>query len=121
MENTGCTSTIDCPVRRKVDERAMGKWCNEALQKLVITPGAAALIEKADRHDLEMIIYRFYMGDWGNVCEKDWATNVRSVKNDSQVLGEYTTSTEHKLWIIADPGHRSGRRRVTTVLRPEDY
>ena len=57
------------------------------------------------------------MGNWGTVCEEDWAANDQSVKDGSRLLSAYTEPTNGtKFWLITEAD-----RSVTTYLLPSEY
>lgn len=69
--------------------------------------------------ELSSFLARHLAGDWGDICEEDWALNdeaAAGVGDDAgRVLSSYQTN-KHKLWIITE-----WDRSATTILLPEEY
>ena len=59
-------------------------------------------------------------GDWGTVCQEDWASNDASLKSGGRILSAYAIPNkqgkEARVWVITEHD-----RSVTTVLLPEEY
>jgi hypothetical protein len=83
--------------------------------QIVATPGALALLEKANKTPIEFL-YRHLRGDWGDdLCQEDKTENELSLKQGFRLLSCYKVMTE-KLWIITEAD-----RSVTTLLLPSEY
>jgi len=86
-----------------------------SLGAVVATPGALEALERAG--DLpEQFLGRHERGDWGDVCEEDWAENDFSVSRHLRIFSSYTLSDGTKLWIITEAD-----RSATTLLLPSEY
>jgi hypothetical protein len=83
--------------------------------RMVATPGALKALGEAEQTPLEFLS-RHMNGDWGEVCQEDWAENDLSVREGFRILSAYTLKTGVKIWIITEAD-----RSATTVLLPEDY
>lgn len=83
------------------------------LGHLVSTTKAAAQIP---HREIDNAIRRHAVGDWGDLCEEDVATNEYSLKHEGRLMSVYKTDTDITFWIITE-----WDRSVTTVLLPEDY
>ena len=83
--------------------------------RLVATPGALALLERANKSPLEFLS-RHLRGDWGDLCQEDKTENELSLKFGFRLLSSYPVTEAEKLWIITEAD-----RSVTTLLLPEEY
>lgn len=83
--------------------------------QIVATPGALALLQRADKSLLEFLS-RHFRGDWGDLCEDDKTENELSLKQGFRLMSSYPITETEKLWIITEAD-----RSVTTLLLPEDY
>lgn len=83
--------------------------------QIVATPGALALLEKANKSPLEFLS-RHLRGDWGDLCQEDKTENELSLKFGFRLLSSYPVTKTKKLWIITEAD-----RSVTTLLLPEEY
>lgn len=82
------------------------------LGQVVATPGALAAFPK---EFLEASLGRHARGDWGDICDEDWALNEADyVSGSGQLLSSYKRE-DRKLWIITE-----WDRSVTTLLLPEE-
>ena len=91
------------------------------LGQVVTTQGAlaACLPER-----LNECLSRHVRGDWGNVCQEDWAANFEALTNGERLLSAYAIDPEKPakgygencLWIITESD-----RSVTTFLLPDEY
>lgn len=79
----------------------------------VITPTAMNILHPEDVH---VALQRHAVGDWGEVCEEDWAENDVSLDQGFRLLSVYRDRNQRKFWIITEAD-----RSATTVLLPEDY
>lgn len=83
--------------------------------RLVATPGALALLERANKAPLEFLS-RHLRGDWGDLCQEDKTENELSLKFGFRLLSSYPVTEAEKLWIITEAD-----RSMTTLLLPEEY
>lgn len=65
--------------------------------------------------DVQLALFRYFDGDWGELCEEDKEANEWAVHNAERVLAAYNTC-EGKIWIITE-----WDRSATTILFPEEY
>lgn len=91
------------------------------LGAVVATPGALALLSRR-RIDPQSLLQRHARGDWGDLDEEDRRLNEAAVIDGSRVFSSYLVAKAgEKVWVITDAADDFGIRRVTTLLRPEDY
>ena len=83
------------------------------LGRLVGTPGAIRAVSLLEAGDA---IARHVSGDWGELCEEDWAENEFGLANSGRLFSVYYTEDGTKFWVITESD-----RSVTTVLLPEEY
>ena len=83
--------------------------------QIVATPGALALLEKAQKSPSEFLL-RHFRGDWGDLCQDDKAENELSLKHGFRLLSSYPVTKSETLWIITEAD-----RSVTTLLLPSEY
>lgn len=83
--------------------------------QIVVTPGALALLEEANRSPVEFLS-RHLRGDWGDLCDEDKAENELSLKHAFRLMSNYAITETRKLWVITEAD-----RSVTTLLLPEEY
>lgn len=83
--------------------------------QIVATPGALAVLERANRSPLEFLS-RHLHGDWGDLDQEDKTENELSLKYGYRLMSSYPVSETEKLWIITEAD-----RSVTTLLLPEEY
>ena len=86
-----------------------------AAGQIVATPGALALLEKAQKSPSEFLL-RHLRGDWGDLCQDDKAENELSLKHGFRLLSSYPVTDTETLWIITEAD-----RSVTTLLLPVEY
>jgi hypothetical protein len=86
-----------------------------SLGQIAATPGALALLEKAQKSPSEFLS-RHLRGDWGDLCRDDKAENELSLKHGFRLLSSYPVTDTEKLWIITEAD-----RSVTTLLLPSEY
>jgi hypothetical protein len=85
------------------------------LGQIVATPGALALLEKAQKSPSEFLL-RHLRGDWGDLCRDDQAENELNLKQGFRLLSSYPVTDTDTIWIITEAD-----RSVTTVLLPVEY
>jgi len=83
--------------------------------QIVATPGALALLEKANKSPLEFLS-RHFRGDWGDLCQEDETENELSLKHGLRLLSSYPVTDTETLWIITEAD-----RSLTTLLLPSEY
>ena len=83
--------------------------------RIVATPGALALLEKAQKSPSEFLS-RHLRGDWGDLCQDDRTENELGLKHGFRLLSSYPVTETDTLWIITE-----GDRSVTTLLLPSEY
>ena len=86
-----------------------------SLGQIVATPGALALLEKAQKSPSEFLL-RHLRGDWGDLCQDDKAENELSLKHGFRLLSSYPVTDTEALWITTEAD-----RSVTTLLLPVEY
>ena len=67
--------------------------------QIVATPGALALLQKANKSALELLS-RHLRGDWGDLCQEDKTENELSLKYGFRLMSSYLAIPTEKLWII---------------------
>ena len=85
-----------------------------ALGELAATPGALALLERADLPGYDLLM-RHVAGDFGELCAEDVAANERAVVEGARIFSAYIVAGE-RLWVITEAD-----RSVTTLLLPSEY
>lgn len=84
-----------------------------ALGRLLITPGAQAVLSSSE---VWTALARHAAGDWGDLSDEDRAENEFSLERRLRLLSAYRSNAGVKFWIITEAD-----RSVTTVLLPEEY
>lgn len=84
------------------------------LGRVVITPAASEFVN-THQVDLPILIARHQLGDFGDMCKGDIATNLSAIVDNRRVLSSYQIGSQ-AIWIITE-----GNRSVTTILLPSDY
>jgi hypothetical protein len=64
--------------------------------RLVVTPGALALLERTNKAPLEFLS-RHLRGDWGELCQEDKTENELSLKYGFRLLSSYPVTETEKL------------------------
>ncbi len=88
------------------------------LGRVMMTQGIAALI-KASTINPTLYLHQHIVGDWGDVCEEDWAANNEALENESRLFSVYRlpdNNVSKNIWIITE-----WDRSVTTLLLPSEY
>ena len=83
------------------------------LGKFMITRGVADGEFILD--ELLNLLHRHVTGDFGEIDEEDRQENLLSIREGFRIMSAYTIN-DTKLWILTEAD-----RRVTTILRPEEY
>jgi hypothetical protein len=86
-----------------------------ALGRVVATPGALRVLEKAEQLPAEFLD-RHVNGDWGEVPDADKQENEFSVEQGFRILTTYTTSAGDRIWVLTEAD-----RSATIILLPEEY
>jgi hypothetical protein len=82
--------------------------------EIVTTQGIKALREKGlNVHEL---LQRHFLGDDGDVSERDRVRNLAARANGARVFSSYITKPHGKVWIITECD-----RSYTTVMLPDEY
>lgn len=81
--------------------------------RLVITSRAD---KELDIRDVIHALRRHVRGDWGTLCEEDWAENDSALQHGTRLLSAYADLQGTVFWIITEADRSS-----TTVLLPHDY
>jgi len=92
------------------------------LGRLLATPGALKTLEEFSISP-HTLLSQHVRGDFGDLCNADWAENLTAIRDGLRVFSAYTlkrqvddrTETE-KVWIITEADRRS-----TTILMPVEY
>ena len=83
------------------------------LGQVLITPGAR---DDLELKDVASSLVRHAGGDFGDVCEEDWALNEEAVETGDRILSAYHDRNDVKFWIITE-----WDRSATTILLPSEY
>ena len=85
--------------------------------KLVATRGVAYEMQQNSEFEefVRKSFYRHYMGDWGDLCEEDKASNDYALDHGERLFSAYEKD-DKKIWIITECD-----RSATTILFPEEY
>ena len=83
------------------------------LGQVLITPGAR---DDLELKDVMACLVRHAGGDFGDVCEFDWAENEAAINSDDRILSAYHDRNDVKFWIITE-----WDRSATTILLPHEY
>ena len=60
---------------------------------------------------------RYFLQDWGEMCEEDKKANNWSLNHDERILASYSDKeNDYKIWIITEAD-----RSITTILFPDEY
>lgn len=85
------------------------------LGEICCTPGALALLKQHNLHPIRFIA-RHLHGDWGDLDAEDVAANRQALIHHARLLSAYPLPNGERLWVITEAD-----RRVTTLLRPDEY
>ena len=83
----------------------IGKQPAFELGRIVATPGALAVIEKAGQQPAEFLM-RHVNREWSDLDEEDRKENDYSLEHGFRLLSAYRTNAGDRLWIITE-GDRS--------------
>jgi len=95
-----------------------GTYCTPSILDLTSTSDAALMEAVSACH-------RMLAGDWGDVDAEDKASNDRSLRDGSRMIGAYTVASE-RVWVIIEAGSgltdtMPALRPMMTIMKPEDY
>lgn len=95
-----------------------GTYCTPSILDLTSTSDAALMEAVSACH-------RMLAGDWGEVDDEDKASNDRSLRNGSRMIGAYRVAGE-RVWVIVEAGApmtdtMPAMRPMLTIMKPEDY
>lgn len=82
---------------------------------LVATPVALNALEASGESSYKYLT-KHCAGNWGELCQEDWATNDDALETGGRLLSAYTINSGVSIWIITE-----WDRSVTTILLPSDY
>jgi len=85
------------------------------LGRVVATPGAIEALTITNTHPLTLL-RRHATGDWGDLCAEDIQANRLALAVGARILSAYTLADSTKVWVMTEAD-----RRVTAILKPEDY
>ena len=101
-------------------ERGDSQWDSPNVIETLFPLGRVILTVRAYHtvplEDIRRAIVRHATGDWGELCEDDWAENQTALQLGYRLLSGYRSSKGIRFWIITEAD-----RSVTTVLLPEEY
>lgn len=86
--------------------------------KVVVTRGVHAFMEENNHFSLHVhhSLARHLSGDWGDLCQEDWATNEEALLDGYRLFSAYKREGMLPIWIITEAD-----RSVTTILLPDEY
>jgi len=90
------------------------------LSQTLATPAALQALEESGQSP-GFFLDRHIQGDWGEVNAEDKQLNDQALVDGSRLLSAYRTLKGERLWIITEATDDSGKRAVTTILRPDEY
>ena len=86
--------------------------------QIIVTRGVNDLIaanEEFAKH-VSLSLRRHLIGDWGDLCSEDRASNELALQEGDRLLSAYEKEGVAKIWIITE-----WDRSVTTLLFPDEY
>ena len=81
--------------------------------KIAITKGAMRVLKVSELNDM---LHRHSIGDWGEVSQEDKFYNDRAVVNGEQLMSAHHIGGGQRIWIITEKD-----RSTTKVLLPSEY
>tara|TARA_B100001093_G_scaffold471735_1_gene494247 strand:+ start:2588 stop:2929 length:342 start_codon:yes stop_codon:yes gene_type:complete len=78
-------------------------------------------------HNINLRLKLYFDGDWGDICEDDWASNINTIQSTETggtIIGAYKLFDGTKIWIMTSGygNHKLGIDYCyTTVLLPSEY
>jgi hypothetical protein len=85
------------------------------LGQVVATPGALAALEQHQISPLTLIS-RHVSGDFGDIDQEDWQTNLAALRYGQRIVSAYTLAPDTVIWAITE-----GDRSTTSLLMPSEY
>jgi hypothetical protein len=89
------------------------------LGQVMATPQAMERMEEHGIRPMDLLV-RHATGDWGDLSAADKRENVNALRTGARIFSAYGQG-DSKLYVITDAEYDDGERKVTTILRPEDY
>ena len=83
--------------------------------RLLVTPGAMAALNRSHQEP-SLFLGWHCVGNWGELCAEDRATNERALVSGGRIMSVYKTLRAETIWVITE-----GDRSATTLLLPEEY
>ena len=69
-----------------------------------------------DKCQVNELLRRHMIGDWGDVDEDDWERNEKALAEGSRIVSSYLVGDLRRFLIITEAD-----RSATTILLPEEY
>ena len=88
----------------------------EQLFKLGQIVATSNVLTKVPSEDILKGLRRHAVGDWGELCDEDRASNEHGIHHGQRILSAYLDRYGTRYWIITE-----WDRSLTTILLPEDY
>ena len=85
------------------------------LGRVLCTPGALLKLMRFGV-DGGQLLQRHVVGDFGDVCDEDKATNLMAIAEGGRVFSSYEVAPRVKVWVITEAD-----RSATTLLLPSEY
>ena len=85
------------------------------LGRVLCTPGALLKLMRFGV-DGGQLLQRHVVGDFGDVCDEDKATNLMAIAEGARVFSSYEVAPRVKVWVITEAD-----RSATTLLLPSEY
>ena len=85
------------------------------LGRVLCTPGALLKLMRFGV-DGGQLLQRHVVGDFGDVCDEDKATNLMAIAEGGRVFSSYEVAPRVKVWVITEAD-----RSATTLLLPNEY
>ena len=85
------------------------------LGQVVATPGA---LDALAQHQISplTLISRHVSGDFGDIDQEDWQTNLAALRYGQRIVSAYTLAPDVVIWIITEAD-----RSASTLLLPSEY
>ncbi len=85
------------------------------LGQVLATPGALAALEQHRVSPLTLIC-RHVRGDFGDIDQEDWQTNLAALQYGQRIVSAYAIAPDVVIWIITEAD-----RSASTLLLPSEY
>ena len=89
------------------------------LGQVVATPGAIEVMKQNSIVPADLLD-RHIIGDFGDVCEEDKASNDDAVLHGERILSSYSFGKDAKVWIITEADRSSTHPIAERVLSSAD-